>query len=108
MTLFPDHDQIQMDVARAKFRSKIDVSNAYEQICIEPEDIHKTAFALVFETWESNVMQQGDCNGPATFQCLMVEIFCDTLGIQVHIYLNDIFIFSYTLEDHERDLEYVF
>ena len=53
-------------------------------------------------------MQQRDCNGPATFQCLMVEIFCNTLGIQVHVYLDDIFIFSYMLEDHERDLEYVF
>ena len=108
VTLFPDQDQIRMDVARAKFHSKIDLSNAYEQIRIEPEDVHKTAFASVFGRCESNVMQQGDCNGPATFQRLMVEIFRDALGIRVHVYLDDIFIFSYTLEDHERDLEYVF
>ena len=101
VTPFLDQDQIWMDIARAKFRSKINLSNAYEQIHIEPEDVHKTAFASVFGTCESNVMQQGDCNGPATFQRLIVEIFRDALGIRVHVYLDDIFIFSYTLEDHE-------
>jgi hypothetical protein len=96
-----------MDVAQAKYHLKIDLSNAYEQICIELEDVHKTGFALVFRTHESNVMQQGNCNAPGTFQRLMTVIFCDAIGIRVHIYLDDLFIFSYTLEDHERDLEYV-
>ncbi|OBZ76509.1 Transposon Ty3-G Gag-Pol polyprotein [Grifola frondosa] len=35
---FPDQDQIRMDVARAKYRSKIDLSDAYEQIRIIAED----------------------------------------------------------------------
>jgi hypothetical protein len=35
-------------------------------------------------------------------------IFHDGLGIYVHVYLNDIFIFSLTIEDHEKHLEYVF
>jgi hypothetical protein len=96
-----------MDVARAKYCSKIDLSNAYEQIRIEPEDVHKTRFASVFGTHESNVMQQGDCNAPGTFQRLMTVIFRDAIGIRVHVYLDNLFIFSYTLEDHERDLEYV-
>jgi hypothetical protein len=97
-----------MDVAQAKYHSKIDLSNAYEQIHIEPEDVHKTGFASVFRTHESNVMQQGNCNAPGTFQWLMTIIFCDTIGIRVHIYLDNLFIFSYTLEDHKRDLEYIF
>ena len=105
---FPDQDQIRMDVARAKFRSKIDLSNAYEQICIEPEDIHKTAFATVYGTYESTVMQQGDCNAPATFLRLMTAIFREVIGIFVYTYLDDLFIFSDTLEEHERHLEYVF
>ena len=32
VTPFPDQDMIRLDVARAKFRSKIDLSNAYEQV----------------------------------------------------------------------------
>jgi hypothetical protein len=74
---------------------------------IEPEDVYKTAFATVFGTLESNVMQQGDCNAPATFQWLMTTIFHDAIGTHVHVYLDNLFIFSATLKDHERDLEYV-
>ena len=107
VTPFPDQDQIRMDVARAKFRSKIDLSNAYEQIRIEPEDVHKTGFAMVCGTFESNVMQPGDCNGPSTFQRLMTVIFRNEIGVFVHVYLDDLFIFSMSIEDHERHLEYV-
>ena len=67
ITPFPDQDQIQMDVAHAKYRSKIDLSNAYEQVWVAPEDVHKTTFSTVFRTFESNVMEQGDCNAPTTF-----------------------------------------
>jgi len=75
VTPFLDQDQIRMDVAQAKFCSKIDLSNAYKQVRIEPEDVHKTAFTTVYGTCKSNVLQQGDCNGPATFQRLMTAIF---------------------------------
>ena len=108
VTPFPDQDQIRMDVVRAKFHSKIDLSNAYEQVRIEPDDVHKTGFATVYGTMESNVLQQGDCNGPATFQRLVTVIFRDAIGLYVYVYLDDLFIFSYKLEDHEKHLEYVF
>ena len=39
VTPFPDQDQICMDIARAKYRTKIDMSDAYEQIQIESDDI---------------------------------------------------------------------
>jgi len=68
VTPFPDQDQIRMDVARVRYRSKIDLSNAYEQVRMEPEDVKKTAFSTIFGTFLSQVMQQGDCNAPATFQ----------------------------------------
>ena len=75
VTPFPEQDQIRLDVARAKFRSKIDMSDAYEQIRIEPEDVNKTAFATVYGTYISHTMQQGDCNAPATFQRIMTMVF---------------------------------
>jgi hypothetical protein len=80
----------------------------YEQVHFEPEDIHKTGFSTVFGTMESNVLQQGNCNGPSTFQRLVTIIFCDAIGLYVHVYLDDLFIYSYRLEDHEKHLEYVF
>ena len=108
VTPFLDQDEIRMNVAQAKFCSKIDLSNAYEQICIEPSDVHKTTFSTVFGTFESNVMQQGDCNAPTTFLWLMTTIFHDVIGIFVYAYLDDLFVFSNTLEDHEKHLEYIF
>ena len=97
-----------MDVARAKFRSKIDLSDAYEQVRIDMEDIWKTAFATPYGTFVSLVMQQGDCNAPATFQRLMTTLFRDFLGRFVHVYLDDIFIYSDSIEDHEKHLKLVF
>ena len=108
VTPFPDQDQIRMDVARAQFRSKIDMSDAYEQIRIVEEDISKTAFATVYGTYLSTVMQQGDCNAPSTFQRLMTHIFRDYIAHFVHVYLDDIFVYSDTIEEHERHLDLVF
>ena len=39
-----------MDVAQAKYQSKIDMSDTYEQIHIEPNDMWKTAFPTVYGT----------------------------------------------------------
>jgi hypothetical protein len=75
VTPFPDQDLIRLDVARAKIRSKIDFSDAYEQVRVEPADVHKTAFATIFNTMVSHTMQIGDCNAPATFQRVMTLIF---------------------------------
>ena len=108
VTPLPDQDRIRMDVARAKFRSKIDLSDAYEQVRIDMEDIWKTAFATPYGTFVSLVMQQGDCNAPATFQRLMTTLFRDFLGRFVHVYLDDIFIYSDSIEDHEKHLKLVF
>ena len=57
---FPDQDTIRHDIARAAYRSKLDMSEPYEQIRVRPEDVPKTAFATIFGTFVSLVMQQGD------------------------------------------------
>src|ERR1700676_1679482 len=108
VTPFPDQDQIRMDVARSRYRTKIDMSDAYEQIRIENDDVWKTAFASPFGTFVPHVMQQGDCNAPATFQRLMTWIFRDHLRLFVRVYLDDIFIFSDTIREHEEHLRIVF
>jgi hypothetical protein len=107
VTPFPDQDCIRNDVARAPFRSKIDLTEAYEQIRIAPEDVKKTVFATIFGTFESHVTQQGDCNAPSTCQRLMTRIFFDIIGKYVHVYMDDIFIFSYSIEEHENHIKSV-
>ena len=108
VTPFPDQEQIRSDVARARYRSKLDMSDAYEQTRIVDEDVHKTAFATTFGTFVSRVMQQGDCNAPSTFQRLVTHIFRERLGRTVHVYLDDVFVFTDTLEEHVETLRWVF
>ena len=108
LTPFPDQDMIRNDVARAPFRSKLDMSDAYEQVRVEPNDVKNTAFCTVVGTYLSHVVQQGDCNAPATFQRLMTRIFRKFIAKFVYVYLDDIFIFSKTIEEHEDHLRKVF
>ena len=53
-------------------------------------------------------MQMGDCNAPSTFQQLMTAIFWDCISQFVHVYLDDIFIYSHFIEEHEKHLGIVF
>jgi hypothetical protein len=50
----------------------------------------------------------GDCNAPSTFQRLVTAIFCDIIGCYVHVYLDDMFVFSNTIKEHEEHLGEVF
>ena len=100
VTPFPDKDTICHDIVRAKFRSKLDMTEAYEQTCIRPEDVRKMTFSTIFSTFQSQVMQMGDCNAPSTFQRLMTTIFPDFLGRFMHVYLDNIFIYSQSIREH--------
>ena len=97
-----------MDIARAKYCSKFDLSNAYEQVQVELDYVWKMVFTTIFGTFISQVMQQGDCNAPAMFQRLMMVTFHDQLGWFIHAYLNDMFTYSHTIEGHEEHLGIVF
>lgn len=108
VTPLPDQEVIQEDVARVKFRSKIDLMDVYKQVRIRLEDVDKTAFSTITGTYISNIMQQGDYNTSATFQCLITVVFWDIIGIYIHVYLDDIFIYSETIEEHEQHLKLVF
>ena len=79
----------------------------YEQVRIVAQDIWKMAFATPYGTFISNVMQQGDYNAPATFQQLMTTVFRDYIGHFVHIYLDDIFVYSNSIEEHKQHLKLV-
>ena len=92
------------DVAWAKFRSKLDMTEAYEQMHIRTEDVGKMTFSTIFGTFQSWVMQMEDCNAPTTFQWLMTAIFWDFLERFVHIYLDNICIYSQSIQEHIKHI----
>ena len=50
----------------------------------------------------SLVVQQGDCNAPATYQALMNHIFGKHISIFMDVYLDNIIIYSDMLEEHVK------
>jgi hypothetical protein len=99
--------QIHLDVTGMKIWSKIDFLDAYNQVWTVPKDVYKNAFAMIYNTYVSHIMQIGNCNAPAMFQHIMTMIFWDYIGIFMHAYLDDLFIYSKMLEEHEHNLELV-
>ena len=90
VTPFLDQDAICHDIAQANFRSKLDMTDAYEQMHIRPKDVCTMTFSMIFSTFQSQVMQMGDCNAPSTFRQLMITIFQEFLRRFVHVYLDNI------------------
>ena len=104
----PDIEEILREVSRHKYRSLIDGKDAYEQIRIIPEHVSRMIFTTPDGTMESLVMQQGDCNAGATYQTLMNHIFASYLGVFVYVYLDDIIIFSDSIEEHVNHVRIMF
>lgn len=67
-----------------------------------PGHEYKTAFKTRYGLFEYLVMPFGLMNAPAQFQSHMQHIFGDLLDLSVVIYLDDILIFSRTLEEHRQ------
>ena len=106
-TPLPNQDLIREAVASHKYTSVIDMTDAYEQMCITPEDVPKTIFTSPLRTFVSNVLQQGDCNGPSSWQRLMTYVFHDQIGVKMWVYIDNIYIFSNTISKHKEVLQYV-
>ena len=83
------------------------MKSAYEQICVIPEHVPRTAVTTPDGNMVSHVVQMGDCNAPATHQALMNHIFSAHIGRFVDIYLNDIINYSNTLEEHVKHVKLI-
>lgn len=96
----PRIDQLLDQLHGAKVLSSLDMTQAYYQIKLAPEDVHKTAFITPFGQYQFKVVSFGLCNAPSTFQSLMNKIFRPLLGRGVAIYLDDILIYARSQEEH--------
>jgi hypothetical protein len=96
----PEIESILRNVSSHPFRTLIDGRDAYEQIRVVEEDVPHTLFNTPDGTMESLVMQLGDTNAPATYQAVMNDILGPYIGVFVDVYLDDIIIYSDSVEEH--------
>jgi hypothetical protein len=87
--------------------SKIDLCSGYHQIKIRADDIPKTAFTTRYGLFEYLVMSFGLTNAPTHFMCLMNSVFMPELDKCLMVFINDILIYSRSMEEHEEHLRLV-
>jgi hypothetical protein len=87
--------------------SKIDLRLGYHQLKIWESDIPKTAFRTRYGLYEYTVMSFGLTNSLAYFMYLMNKVFMEYLDRFVIVFIDDILVFSKTMEEHEEHLRLV-
>jgi hypothetical protein len=99
--------EIMDRVNGARWFSKIDLKDAYHKIRIQPGDEWKTAFRTRYGHFEYMVMPFGLTNAPATFQGYINQTLRGLVDDFCIVYLDDILIFSKTIEEHTQHLQQV-
>ena len=103
----PRIDEIFDRLRGAKYFSKIDLRSGYHQIRLDEESIPMTAFRTRYGLFEYLVVPFGLTNAPATFMSMMNNVLHEFIDQFVMCYLDDILIFSRTLQEHIEHLRKV-
>jgi len=103
-TQIPEQSTILNAVARGRFRSKIDLSDAYFQTRVHPDDVKYNTIKTAFSGFTSQAMMQGDINALGTFVRTREDLFHNELGKNIWVYIYNIFVFSDTFEEHVKDV----
>ena len=98
----PMVEDIFLTLNGAKYFTMLDLRAGYHHVLLDKPSIPETAFNSPFEKYEYIKVPFGLAQAPAYFQELMTGILKDfnfTIA-----YLEDIIIFSNTLEEHLSDM----
>jgi hypothetical protein len=100
----PKVDDVLNDCAQGKFFAVIDMTSAFFQTKMRASDIGKTAVSTPFGSYEWVVMPMGLRNAPAIHQRRINRALRPHIGKICRVYLDDIVIWSQTLDEHEHNV----
>ena len=104
----PNITDILDKLGRANYFTTLDLASGFHQIQVDPDDIPKTAFSTEGGHYEFKRMPFGLKNAPSTFQRVMDNILRGLHNEICLVYLDDIIIFSTSLDEHIQRLKSVF
>ena len=88
--------------------STLDLRSGYWQFPMAEESIAKTAFTCHLGLFEFVRMPFGLSNAPAIFQRTMNKVLSGLIGVCCMVYIDDIVIYSTSINEHMRHLDQVF
>ncbi|KAH9267207.1 hypothetical protein BASA83_010123 [Batrachochytrium salamandrivorans] len=94
-------------LSTGKVFTTLDLRGAYNLLRIKEGDEPKTSFITKYGQFEFLVMPFGLANAPAQFQRMMNALFRDVVGKHVLVYLDDIVIYSDTMDKHVKQISAV-
>ena len=103
----PQVNDILADCPQATVWSKMDMTNSFFQTLMKPDDMWKTAVTTPFGLHEWIVMPMGLCNLPPIHQHCVTAALWHLIGKICHVYIDDIMIWSNSMEDLTRDIQLV-
>ena len=79
----------------------------YHQVSIKDEYVQRTTFRARYGSYEFLVIPFGFTNAPATFMCLMNNVFSKFLDMDVLVLLDGILIYSKNEEERVEHLRLI-
>ena len=104
----PRVDDALRSLGGAQWFSTLDLTSAYWQVPMDSDSSRKAAFTTHRGLFEPKRMPFGLRSAPATMQRLMTMLFGSMTWKMVLVYLDDIVIFSSSVEQHLSRLDLVF
>lgn len=104
----PNITEILDKLGKCQYFTTLDLASGFHQIEVHPDDIQKTAFSVEHGLYEYLRMPFGLKNAPATFQRVMDHVLRDSIGKCCLVYMDDIIIFSVSLQEHIENLTKIF
>jgi hypothetical protein len=88
-------------LGHAKVYTNIDLHGTYNLVCIQEGDEWEMGFRKCYDHFEYVMMPFCFTNAPVVFQHMMNDVFHEYLDDFVVYYIDDIFIFSKNMANHE-------